>query len=783
MVLDVIVPGGELLPEGNYRFRVSGNSSIHDLSGLRLDGDRDGLEGGDAVAANQTPELAPIGDRTAHKNAQLRFTATAVDPDGDAITFSLDPAAPAGVTFDPVNGVFTWTPGEAQAPGVYAITIRVSDDGAPVLTDAETIHITVSSANNVTNNPARAKIDFNGDSKSDLLWRDADGTLAIWQMDGLTIAGGASLGVVPTSWSVLDGHGDYNGDGKSDILWRDADGTVVIWQMDGLAIAAGASFGVVPTSWSVLDGHADYNGDGKSDLLWRDADGTVAIWQMDGLAIAGGASLGVVPTSWSMLDGHGDFNGDGKSDLLWRDADGTVAIWQMDGLAIAGGALLGVVPTSWSVLDGHGDYNGDGKSDLLWRDADGTVAIWQMDGLAIAAGALLGVVPTSWSVLDGHGDYNGDGKSDLLWRDADGTVAIWQMDGLAIAGGALLGVVPTSWSMLDGHGDYNGDGKSDLLWRDADGTVAIWQMDGLAIAAGALLGVVPTSWSVLDVDGAVVNPAGGGQNLLASTAPLEPRTASSLLSKEAVASIADEAVARWLALGNIDDAARAALDTLAFEVADLSGLALGTHSGGTLYIDIDAAGYGWFIDPTPQDSTEFHFVPGLDEWIADAHGPAFGRMDLLSVVTHEIGHVLGFDHGDVGSYDVMAATLEPGVRYGADTIRIDASAVARGGDQRLMPEESGGTAARVASVGLPRFELGSGPSNDNGNIDWRARYGDSWGVRLSPYASKPAKGSLNNISDFLVKPFQGNLSAGASQDYDSLGSALLGKGKASRSGR
>jgi hypothetical protein len=202
-----------------------------------------------------------------------------------------------------------------------------------------------------TNNPARAKIDFNGDGKSDLLFRDADGTVAVWLMDGLTRAGGAVIGVVPTSWSVLDAHADYNGDGKSDILWRDADGTVAIWQMDGLAIAAGALPGVVPTSWSMQDGNGDYNGDGKSDILFRNTSGELVIWQMDGLAIAAGALVGEMPTSWTMLDGHGDFSGDGKSDLLWRDTSGELAIWQMNGLTKAGSASLGVLSTSWSVQD------------------------------------------------------------------------------------------------------------------------------------------------------------------------------------------------------------------------------------------------------------------------------------------------------------------------------------------------------------------------------------------------------------------------------------------------
>ena len=55
---------------------------------------------------------------------------------------------------------------------------------------------------------------------------------------------------------------------------------------------------------------------------------------------------------------------------------------------------------------------------------------------------------------------------------------------------------------------------------------------------------------------------------------------------------------------------------------------------------MDAAGYGWSGD------------------ISSA--TAAGRVDLLSVVTHELGHVLGYDHDD--PFDVMGATLSLGVR-------------------------------------------------------------------------------------------------------------------------
>src|SRR5262249_49475897 len=80
-----------------------------------------------------------------------------------------------------------------------------------------------------------------------------------------------------------------------------------------------------------------------------------------------------------------------------------------------------------------------------------------------------------------------------------------------------------------------------------------------------------------------------------------------------------------------------------------------------IWIDRDAAGTGWFIDATPWEASEFQGGFADHELRAAPGSPAFGKMDLLTVLEHELGHVLGLDDGDE-SEEVMGAFLGGGVR-------------------------------------------------------------------------------------------------------------------------
>jgi phospholipase/lecithinase/hemolysin len=286
---------------------------------------------------------------------------------------------------------------------------------------------------------------------------------------------------------------DYNTNGKSDILWHDTSGDVALWEMSGAEVANSAGVGNAPANvWSIV-GQRDFNDDGKSDILWQDTAGGVAIWFMNGPSVSSSAGVGSA-SGWTVA-GTGDFNGDGYGDILWRDGSGNVAIWLMNGSSVIKSCGVGNAATTWQIA-GTGDFDGNGATDILWHDTSGNVAIWFMSGCTIAQSAGVGnASPSVWSIA-GTGDFNGDGKSDILWHDISGNVAVWEMNGAAIAASAGVGNANSSvWSIAQ-TGDFNGDGKSDILWHDTSGNVAVWEMNGASILQSAGVGSAPLVWSI-----------------------------------------------------------------------------------------------------------------------------------------------------------------------------------------------------------------------------------------------------------------------------------------------
>jgi uncharacterized protein YjiK/aryl carrier-like protein len=355
------------------------------------------------------------------------------------VVFGASPAATPFATFDNAALQNNATISTLSAVGVkggisVAASATSTEIGSPGSIGTTSVPVTAATRN-----------DFNGDGKSDILWRSDIGGVAVWQMNGATVTN-ASLASTPSldnSWKTA-GTGDFNGDSKSDILWRNDSGAVAVWTMNGSTITASnlTSTPSLDNSWKTA-GTGDFNGDSKSDILWRNDSGEVAVWTMNGSTITASnlTSTPSLDNSWKTA-GTGDFNGDGKTDILWRNDDGSVALWQMNGASIVSSTLTSTptLAASWKAA-GTGDFNGDGKSDILWRNDDGSVALWQMNGSVISSS--LTSTPSrdsSWKIA-GTGDFSGDSKADILWRKDSGATDVWTMNGSTVVASALTSAV------------------------------------------------------------------------------------------------------------------------------------------------------------------------------------------------------------------------------------------------------------------------------------------------------------------------------------------------------
>ncbi len=290
--------------------------------------------------------------------------------------------------------------------------------------------------------------DFNGDCRSDILWRNSSTEqVYIWLMNGTALSGSGSLGYVSSDW-VIQGTGDFNGDGRADILWRNSTtGEVYIWLMNGTALSGSGSLGYVSSDWSIA-GIGDFNDDGMADILWwNSTTGQVYLWLMNGTTVSGGGNVSYVSGGWTIM-GIGDFNGDGDADILWRNStSGQVYVWLMNGTTIAGTGSPGRPDSDWSIL-GIGDIDGNGSSDLLWRNiATGQIYIWFMSGTTIASSGSLGYVSSDW-IVQGIGDYDGSGRAGILWRNSlTEQVYIWLMNGMTTGSTGSPGSPGAVWQI------------------------------------------------------------------------------------------------------------------------------------------------------------------------------------------------------------------------------------------------------------------------------------------------------------------------------------------------
>ena len=180
-----------------------------------------------------------------------------------------------------------------------------------------------------------------------------------------------------------------------------------------------------------------------------------------------------------------------------------------------------------------------------------------------------------------------------------------------------------------------------------------FQIQGLTGGAAAFINGINTS-TLAATDNGGTFTATTGTVTLPDPTPRPPVMAAdgqgagaAHLTDADLASIVQEAIARWSATG-LTTHEQGLLAAATFDVVDMPDGQLGGTFVTSVQIDLDGAGHGYFVDSTPADDAEF----------ATGSGPA--GIDLLTVVMHELGHVLGRPHAEAP--DVMADMLPSGTR-------------------------------------------------------------------------------------------------------------------------
>jgi autotransporter-associated beta strand protein len=223
---------------------------------------------------------------------------------------------------------------------------------------------------------------------------------------------------------------------------------------------------------------------------------------------------------------------------------------------------------------------------------------------------------------------------------------------VSIASGGILSPGGDSVGTLSPDGTYVPSVGSSIVFLDNDSTDAISGQ----FSSGTSVTVGGHAMTLSYTAGTGNEFAITHTSLLAATVPTRPASTGTLTEAE-LASIVAEAIARWGRQG-ISATQIAVLRSVQVVIADLPAQQLGERAGNAIAFDTNGAGWGWFVDATPGRDEEFL---GRGPVLRAIDRSAVDRMDLLSVVEHELGHVLGYDDMAVAS-DVMGAALSAGTR-------------------------------------------------------------------------------------------------------------------------
>ncbi|SED21111.1 Repeat domain-containing protein [Streptomyces sp. TLI_105] len=374
---------------------------------------------------------------------------------------------------------------------------------------------------------AGPRSDVDGDGKSDLLVRKADGSLAFVTQTGtfdfarptgsgefvkemvplgdLDLNGGrpeiltvsvlgsvdlfgdaSTTGFSQRRWSSggfsiynkVFSPGDVNGDQRADLMARTPAGDLFIFLATGDPMYPFMGRVQVGVGWQVYDqivGVGDNDGDGKGDVIARMPDGALEFYGSTGDPLKpfkAPVHMGAMWNIYNQILPVDDQDGDGDTEVWARWKNGTLRAYGGDGAGSYDTLETISAPGAWSGVSqfaGAGNIPATGKEELLARDKAGTLYWYYAlnNGKLSARQRVSDVGEWAGANLTNASSFDPNGESDVLevWN---GHLYVERKD---FGGGWGI------YDLLVGPGDLNGDGSGDLLARDRSGNLYLYQTD------------------------------------------------------------------------------------------------------------------------------------------------------------------------------------------------------------------------------------------------------------------------------------------------------------------
>ncbi len=353
----------------------------------------------------------------------------------------------------------------------------------------------------------------------------------------------------------------------------------------------------------------------------------------------------------------GDWNGDGIDTIgAYNSETATFFLSDINEGGVANYPAFNFGIPGWVPL--AGDWNGDGIDTIgVYNPATATFFLRNQNNTGVAEVPAFNYGIPNWVPL--AGDWEGLGIDTIgVYNPATATYFLRYTNDSGPADVPAFNYGIPGWQPL--VGDWNDDGiETAGAYNPATATFFLRNSNTSGVGDVAFNYGTPGStalagqWMSLS-----------GQTLLLDGDAGSVRSSEVRLATDDVMPLLAEAIGKWNAAG-LDPTRVAQLADVEIRIADLPGRQLALAAEDRIYLDLNAAGQGWFVDDSPSDDAEFTRETAFG-WQSESQLPAANRIDLLTVLVHELGHITGLADGDDDSLDIMYESLATGTRRSAE---------------------------------------------------------------------------------------------------------------------